>query len=151
MRFPRNAKIFRGQLDAAPFAGFFFVLLILFLLNFRMAFTPGVAINLPQVSGDLPGVANAILLVAIDANGQFYYENQSISEDRLLERLQTTVQSSSEPLTLVIQSDARAKVDFTTRLLSVAPRLGIERAQFLTAPPAASKLPQAPAPPEKQK
>jgi len=149
MRFPRNAKIFRGQLDAAPFAGFFFVLLILFLLNFRMALTPGVAINLPQVSSDLPGVANAILLVAIDANGQFYYENQSISEDRLLERLQTAVQSSSEPLTLVIQSDARAKVDFTTRLLSVAPRLGIERAHFFIAP--ASRLPQAPAPPEKQK
>ena len=46
MKFPRNARISRGHLDAAPFAGVLFCLLI-FLLLASLVYTPGVLINLP--------------------------------------------------------------------------------------------------------
>jgi hypothetical protein len=41
MKFPRNARIFRGQLDAAPFA-IVFSCLLLFLLLSSLLYTPGV-------------------------------------------------------------------------------------------------------------
>jgi len=36
MKFPRNARIFRGQLDAAPFAAVFFLLVLLLMLGTRV-------------------------------------------------------------------------------------------------------------------
>ncbi len=42
MRFPHNTKIFRGQLDAAPFVGVFFLLVIFLLFNSGLVFTPGI-------------------------------------------------------------------------------------------------------------
>ncbi len=45
MRFPRQAKIFRGQLDAAPVAGVVFLLVIFMQLN-SLLYTPGVLVHL---------------------------------------------------------------------------------------------------------
>ena len=54
MRLPRNVRIFRGQLDAAPFLGVFFILLMFILLHTSLVSHPGVEIQLP-FSGELPG------------------------------------------------------------------------------------------------
>jgi biopolymer transport protein ExbD len=45
MRFPRQARIFRGQLDAAPVAGVVFLLLIFMQLS-SLLYTPGVLVHL---------------------------------------------------------------------------------------------------------
>jgi biopolymer transport protein ExbD len=45
MRFPRQAKNFRGQLDAAPVAGVVFLLLIFIQLN-SLLYTPGMLVHL---------------------------------------------------------------------------------------------------------
>jgi biopolymer transport protein ExbD len=50
MKFPRNVRIFRGQLDAAPFACVFFLLLI-FIIMGTLVYTPGVRIKLPAANG----------------------------------------------------------------------------------------------------
>ena len=103
MRFPRNAKIFKGQLDAAPFAGVFF-LLVLFLLLGAMIYTPGVRIQLPAAA-DLPGTGQPTLGVALDANGQLFFDNQIIQPAELKARLQAAAKKSAEPLVLVVRAD----------------------------------------------
>ena len=80
MRFPRHARIFRGQLDAAPFAGVFFLVLIFITLNSPLVFTPGVRVELPEADG-LPGVANPAAVVVVDRSGQYYLENQKALHD----------------------------------------------------------------------
>ena len=45
MRFPRQAKIFRGQLDAAPVAGVLFLVLIFIQIG-SLLYTPGVLVQL---------------------------------------------------------------------------------------------------------
>ena len=45
MRYPRNAKIFRGQLDIAPLVSVLF-LLVLFILLGSLIYTPGIPFNL---------------------------------------------------------------------------------------------------------
>ena len=67
MKFPRNARIFRGQLDAAPFAIVFF-LLVIFLMLSSLVYTPGVHIELPVADG-LTGTEK----LRIDA---FYHKNR---------------------------------------------------------------------------
>ena len=130
MKFPRNARIFRGQLDAAPFATVFF-LLVIFLMLGSLTYTPGVRIRLPM-SKDLPGTDKPTVSVAIDASGRLYFQNQWVQEADLVSRLKSAVASSSEPLTLVVQADKAVTEEMLLRLTLLAHEAGISEALLAT-------------------
>src|SRR5258708_7149237 len=138
MKFPRNARIFRGQLDAAPFAIVFF-LLVLFLLLASLVYTPGIRLplELPRAEG-LAGTDKPSISVAIDAAGRLYFENQPIEETELKARLRKAVKSSSEPLALIIEADKRVSWDRMLRLAVLARDVGISVASGATLPSLAS-------------
>lgn len=69
MRFPRQAKIFRGQLDAAPVAGVVF-LLLMFLVLSSLSYTPGVLVNLN----------NPAATIRIAKDGRLYFGANSYTE-----------------------------------------------------------------------
>ena len=112
MKFPRNARIFRGQLDAAPFAIVFFLLVIFMMLG-SLLYTPGVALQLP-VAGDLPGIDKPAVHVAVDKNGHFYFESTPVQEAELLDKLKKAVANSAQPLTMVLYQDE--EVTFKTQM-----------------------------------
>jgi len=142
MKFPRNATIFRRQLDAAPFAAVFF-LLVMFVMLGTLVYTPGarVELQLPRADG-LPGTDKPSVSVALDADGRLYYENQWIQEGELKRRLQAAVQKSGEPLTLVVQADKAVSYGMCLRLALLARDAGIAEALLATLP-----SPYAPPPP----
>jgi biopolymer transport protein ExbD len=131
MKFPRNARIFRGQLDAAPFAAVLF-LLVIFLMLGSLVYTPGVPLQLP-VANDLPGTDKPTIAVAIDANGRLFYENQSIEENPLRSRLRQAVKQSPE-ITLLVQADKAVNYDMLIRLTLLARDAGIAQAWLATLP-----------------
>ncbi|MBI5800874.1 MAG: biopolymer transporter ExbD [Verrucomicrobia bacterium] len=146
MRFPRHARIFRGQLDAAPFAGVFFLVLIFITFNSQLVFTPGVRIELPQAGG-LPGTANPTLAVLVDPSGQFYLDNQAIAEAELKQRLVAAAdkaRSRGAQLTLVVLADTRTPNKVLFHLGELAREAGIKellqaaRPRATPAPPNAS-------------
>jgi biopolymer transport protein ExbD len=132
MKFPRNARIFHGQFDVAPFAGVFF-LLALFLLLGSLVYTPGVSLTLPAAS-DLPGTDKSVVSVAVDASGQFYFDNQLIPEAQLKARLASVVRKSAEPLTLLVQADISVKYETLIHLALIARRAGLQEAFLATRP-----------------
>ncbi len=132
MKFPRNARIFRGELDAAPFATVFFLLVLLVMLS-SMVYTPGVRLELPTAN-DLPGLDKPTIKVAIDRNGRFYLENQVLDEQELRDRLQQAVQASAQPLTLVIYADKAATREMFMRLTLLARDAGITQGLEATLP-----------------
>jgi biopolymer transport protein ExbD len=132
MKFPRNARIFRGQLDAAPFAAVFF-LLVIFLMLGSVLYTPGVLLQLPT-GADLPGTDRNHVNVAIDANGRMYFENQNIEEKQLRDRLRQAVQSSAEPLEMVVQADKAASLDMLMHLALLGRDVGIAQCWWATLP-----------------
>ena len=147
MRFPRNKQIFRGQLDVAAFAGVLFIMLIFVLLQSQIVFTPGVPIRLPEAD-DMPGVVGQTRVVAVDASGQFYFDNQITHERLLQQRLKEEVGASREPITLIIQADEAVSAKKIKELLVLARRAGVRDAAWATRPPAsvtngaaASRLP----------
>lgn len=127
MRFPRHCRIFRGQFEAAPYLGVFFLLALFLLLSSSMVFLPGVTIQLPEGGADLPGAAQPVAIVAVDEGGTFYFENQRCDEAGLRERLRATVARSPEPLTLVARLDRNARAEAFLRLAQVARDVGIRR------------------------
>jgi len=133
MRFPRHTKVFRGQLDAAPYAGVFFLLAMFLLLSSSIIFTPGVPIDLPEAA-DVPGVTGPMLAIAVDDGSRIYFDNQVTNEERLRQRLRDAV--ASEPdVTLVIQADGDVSWKTVTRLILVAKEAGVKRAVPATRPP----------------
>jgi biopolymer transport protein ExbD len=144
MRFPYRSKIYRGQVDAAPFLGVFFLLIIFLLLNSAFVFTPGIPIQLPE-GINLPGPDRATAAVAVDEGGHYYFENQLCDEARLKERLQSAVNRSPEPITLVVQLDKAARSEAFTKLGLLARSVGIREVLLAVRPPVAAE-PTAPAP-----
>jgi biopolymer transport protein ExbD len=222
MRYPRNVKIFRGGIDAAPFAGLFFVLVLLMMLFHSHIFFPGVpvelgeqieepeitprlvkvlrsgevqflgadlrteaiekelqnriqkgtlpkrlvldaeigadarivekvermlsasgiAIKLPGARLELPedagfvGAANPVVVVAVNLNGQVFFQHQLLPpDDRLLhERLSVAVERAAGPVTMLLQADKMVPLERITRLMSIARRAGVTRVHIATRP-----------------
>ncbi len=144
MKFPRNARIFRGRLDVAPFATVFFLLAI-FLMLASLVYTPCVNLELP-VANDLPGTDKPTVAVAVDGNGRFYFENQLIDEARLRAKLRHTVSNSPAPVTLLVEADKSVTYERLVGLTLLARDAGIQSAWLATlprpvAPPGAPRKP----------
>jgi biopolymer transport protein ExbD len=139
MKFPRNARIFRGQLDAAPFIAVFFLLVIFVMLG-SLAYTPGVRVSLP-VSDELPGVAGPAVAIIVTANGQFYFRNKLMGETELKSELRESVRSSSAPLTLVVKADRAVNQETMMRVMSLARETGIRDILEATQPRLFRKVP----------
>ena len=137
MRFPRNRQIFRGQLDVAAFAGVVFILLMFVLLHTRLVFTPGVPIRLPEAE-ELSGVIGRTVVVAVDASGQYYFDNQLTHERLLRQRLTEEVNASREAVTLVIQADRAVSWENLAKLGLLARKAGVKDAVLATRPPVSS-------------
>ena len=125
MRFPRNKQIFRGQLDVGAFAGVFFLLVIFVILNSSLVFTPGVPIHLPDAD-ELPGIAGETLVMAVDASGQFYFDNQLTPERLLRQRLADEVGKARQPLTLIVEADKGVAWGRLFELIRLARKAGIK-------------------------
>ncbi len=123
MKFPRNARIFRGQLDAAPFVSVFFLLVIFVLLG-SMTYTPGVRIELPKGAA-LSGVEGPALAVAVDATGRFYFKNRLTDATNLVSRLQAAVRDFPESPALIVHADRNTRRESLDELASIAQQAGI--------------------------
>lgn len=135
MQFPRNAKIFRGQLDAAPFAGMLFLLVMFLWLSSKLALTPGVRIDLSEVADPVPGIQFPTVVVAVDNSGNFYFEGRWISEEDLRLKLEQRLAESPEPLVLEVQADKAGKLETTVQLLNRARALRFKEALIRVRPP----------------
>jgi biopolymer transport protein ExbD len=136
MKFPRNSRILRSQLDFAPFAAFFFLLVIFVMLGAFIS-TPGVPLQLPMAD-DLPGTDKPTVAVAVDAGNRLFYENQMVGEQQLKNSLHTAVHRSRAPLTLVIQADKSVTYEqlLHLTLLARSPGIGITNILLATLPTA---------------
>lgn len=132
MKFPRNAKHFKGQLDAAPFAGVFLCLVLFLLLN-MLVYTPGVKLSLPAAA-NLSGISLPSIAVAIDAQGRFFFENRMVDPADLKSRLGDHVRKAGKPLTLVVQADKAASYESIMSLTLLAREAGILDALLATLP-----------------
>ena len=134
MKFPRSAHMLRSQLDAAPFAAVFFLLVIFMMLG-SLIYTPGarLELRLPQAS-NLTGTDKPTISVAIDADGRLYYQNQWIEEHDLRRRLREAVKHSPEPLALVVQADKAVSYEKLMHLTLLARDAGILEAMLAALP-----------------
>lgn len=141
MKYPRTVRVFRGQWDAAPFLGVFFLLVLFLALESRLAFLPGVSIDLPE-GGGAPAHPGLNLLVALDHAGQLYYDNQAVGADQLRERLRAEVLRLGTPVTLVVVADRAVTGEKLVQVAGLAKEAGIRDVHLATRPPPAIRPPR---------
>ena len=132
MRLPRNHKVFRGQLDVAPIAGVFFLMLIFMVFHSGLVLTPGIPLKLPAAYG-LAGLTNQSVVVAVTANGNCYYENQIISDNELKTKLRAAL-PGHRPLTMVLQTDRDLRYERLVELCVLAREAGIQETLLAVRP-----------------
>src|SRR5215471_8629669 len=123
MKFPRNARIFRTQLDVAPFVTVFFLVAAFFMVGSLM-YTPGIQVRLP-VADDLPGTDKPTVSVALDKNGGFYYQHKWVPESELRKKLPEAVAASPRPPVLIIHADQEVTCNMLVRLSMIAREAGL--------------------------
>lgn len=138
MKFPRNARILRSQLDAAPLAAVLF-LLVLFVLMASLLYTPGVHIELPLAEFrapvvDLPGTDQRTINVALDVGGRLFLANRLVTEGELKSYLRLAATNSPQPPTLVVHADKAVTLDSYVRLTLLAREAGIHNSLLATLP-----------------
>ncbi len=133
MKFPRNAKIFRGQLDVAPFASVFFLLALFMIFSSLLVSSPGVKIQLPELTGTNFARATLPKLdVAVTSAGDIVFESQVVASDQLKDRLQfavgrfTATMPTNAP-TLVLQADKNADLETILQICQTAAEVGIKQ------------------------
>lgn len=133
MKFPRNAKIFRGQLDVAPFASVFFLLAIFMVFSSLLISSPGVKINLPALTGDgLSRPSLPKLDIAVTASGKIIFESQEIARDELEPRLRASVSRFKNNIpSLVLQADVNADLEMLLQICQTALDVGIQETVWL--------------------
>lgn len=132
MKFPRHARLLRSQLDAAPLASVFFLLVIFVMLGTH-AYVPGVHVELPSAN-DLPGTDRPTVTVTLDAGNRLFFKDQLVTEAYLKLRLQEAVKNSPEPLTLVVLADGAVTHEHLVRLDLLARDAGIHQALHAVRP-----------------
>jgi biopolymer transport protein ExbD len=134
MKFPRNSKILRSQFDVAPFAAVFFIVMIFLLLG-ALVPVQGLHTQLtPPAADNLPGVDGRTVAMAMDSQGQIYFENQAETERVLVNRLTVATKSATAPLTLVIHADRAVTYDQLAHLTVLARSAGITNVLLATLP-----------------
>ncbi len=144
MKFPRNARMFKGQLDAAPFACVLFCLLI-FLLLALVVPIPGIPIHLPDALPGEVGIQGDYVTVALDVGGPdnphgiIYFDNQIISEPelqrRLAQKVAQAVQKNQPPPALVLLTDTKVPTGQQYHLMGLAEKAGFKDFFEETLPP----------------
>lgn len=133
MKLPRNVKIFRGQLDMAPFMGVFLLLLLFVMFQQNISFVPGLRVQLPAAAG-LPGIQGPAISLVMDTQGQVYFDNQLLKTNELRGALETAVKRAGQPVTLIIRADRNVALGAWTELNIVARAAGVREVLLAVQP-----------------
>jgi biopolymer transport protein ExbD len=122
MKFPRKAKIFRGQLDPVPFAGVFF-LFVMFVFLSSLIYTPGILVQLQDESED--GELASAKRIAVAPGGEITYDERTYSAGQL-EGLRAELKQLPAGQWLVVEAGVDAPREVLVELRNMARALDLQ-------------------------
>ena len=137
MRFQRTTRLFRGQLDLAPFLCVLFPVALAAVLHSHLVLPRGNRITLPtSAAGPAIAAGEPTLVLAVDKHQRLYFENQVTTLQGLEQTL--TRRSRSNPSNiLLVEADVAVSHGFLVGLSELARRSGMREIVLSTLPAAA--------------
>ncbi len=123
MRYPRNVKIFRGGVDAAPFAGLFFATMLFMVLFYSHVFFPGVPIAL---SGEEEAADLSERSVEVRADRSVRFLGEMYDPVAFREELKERAKRGDLPSRIVIETEPGASEEVVTRVENLLTEAGVQ-------------------------
>ena len=138
MKFPRNTRIFRGQLDVAPVACVFFMTALMLFLHSQIAFIPGIRLDLQPATTNKPSLF-------IDSENVFHYFDptngaSTFSHAGFMKTMRSRAEKGLTPATMQFAADLSAQTNSINDVRALAGELSIA----LEAPGTRIELPELP-------
>ena len=118
-----------AEMNVTPLVDVMLVLLMVFMVTMPVM-THSLNVNLPSNQGSVKVKADQTTRLEVDANGAYRLNDQAVSADQLLTRLQ---QSDLKEATLAIAADKNVPYDHVARAISAARQAGIEKVGLINA------------------
>jgi len=122
MRYSRNIKIFRGGVDAAPFASLFFLVVLFVMLFYSHVFFPGVPVKLVD---EEPPPEMQSRTVKVNASGTIQFLGTSYDLTGFKNELQSRSQKGTLPRRVLIETDPTANLRSVSQVESLLKGAGI--------------------------
>ncbi|MBW1689663.1 MAG: biopolymer transporter ExbD [Deltaproteobacteria bacterium] len=125
MRFsqPKREEISLG-VSIAPLIDIVFLLLIFFMLTSHIEIIPGIDITLPDITERVSDTSTENVIVALDKEGNYYFNKEMIGFKELFRRLKETAQPTKTHL--ILQADRDVKHGQVVRVMDMAKKAGIQ-------------------------
>lgn len=130
----QNAPV--SEINMIPLVDIMLVLLVIFIIT-APVLTHAVKVELPQASSEKLEEDPKQITVAITADGQLYWNDESVLESELGVRLQRAARENPE-VELRLRADKATPYDPIARVMAEAHRQGVVRIGFVTQPETAN-------------
>ena len=131
-----------SEINMVPLIDVMLVLLVIFIITAPLM-AHSIRINLPQASAEQIDEKPVTIDLAIDANGQVFWDEQPVTLEALPQRFGSVAGNKPQP-ELRIRADLNTRYEVLAQVMGSARRAGMARIGFITQPaPAAGAAPAA--------
>ena len=123
-----------SNINTTPLVDVMLVLLIIFLITIPVI-TQTVKLDLPNVANQTSITKPDDITVAVDKDGQIYWNIRPITADELLDRLKVEAVKIPQP-EVHIQGDREVRFEFIGKVMVMCQRSGIAKVGFISQPKA---------------
>lgn len=119
-----------SEINMTPLVDVMLVLLIIFIITMPVI-QHAVKVELPRASSSRDQTPPHKLQLSVDAQGQFYLDQQAVAADALQERLRAQAAREPQPQ-LYIRGDKNVPYERVAQAMTAAQRAGLSRIGFVT-------------------
>lgn len=121
-----------SEINMVPLIDVMLVLLVIFIITAPLL-SHSIKINVPQASSQPVEQEPKIIDLAVDAQGQLYWNEQRVSADDLTQKLAAEAIQDPQP-ELRIRADLNTRYEVLAQVMSSARAAGLKRLGFITRP-----------------
>ncbi|WP_028079330.1 ExbD/TolR family protein [Solimonas soli] len=128
-----------AEINVIPLVDIMLVLLVIFIITAPLL-TNAVKIDLPKASSEANASKAETVQLAIDADGQLYWDGEKLDRAAVLERLRAAGQKEPAP-ELHLHADRNTRYEVIAEVMSEAGKAGLTKIGFVTDPSQAAPAP----------
>jgi len=121
-----------SEINTTPLVDVMLVLLVIFIITAPLL-THAVKIDLPQASSKPVTQKPDVVTLAIDANGQWYWNDQPLDKAVITERFRTEARRDPQP-DVHIRADESTRYQVLAEVMAEAQNAGIKHLGFVSEP-----------------
>jgi biopolymer transport protein ExbD len=121
-----------SEINMVPLIDVMLVLLIVFIITVPVI-KHAVQVDLPQASTQRSLDKPETVRISVDAQGQFHWNKQAVSDDELAAQLATAAAQDPQP-DLQIRGDKAVRYERVAQAMAAAQRAGVRKLGFVTEP-----------------